>query len=275
MRGLTLTHRPLNIARIIYAPNRRVYGFSFSVTDPDAAVSSVLELMKSLDAKIVFMLLSPEVHGGGPASLVVISDFTDSKHDPVEVLERASELKGVEPSVVPIEPVFNGLVVEDKHFPLFMGPERVLILDETLLKGVIQGIRKRFGSAGEAILFYQGKESGRYYAELIPRLFGSALTADHPSLARMVEAFLRTMGMGLVVIEKLDPVRGYARITVADSLECCVGKGSDEPYSHFLRGIFAGIFERVFGSEVEVRETMCIAKGDEVCEFQVIKKQSP
>ncbi|MDY6930886.1 MAG: 4-vinyl reductase [Halobacteriota archaeon] len=45
---------------------------------------------------------------------------------------------------------------------------------------------------------------------------------------------------------------------------------SEDAVDDIIRGIIASIFEEIEGKECKVRETKCIAQGDEYCEFEVI-----
>lgn len=53
-------------------------------------------------------------------------------------------------------------------------------------------------------------------------------------------------------------------------LECLPFRDNQErPISQFFRGYLAGIFQQLYGRNVNVAETECIAKGDPICRFTI------
>ncbi|HIH98147.1 MAG TPA: hypothetical protein HA346_03970 [Thermoplasmata archaeon] len=44
---------------------------------------------------------------------------------------------------------------------------------------------------------------------------------------------------------------------------------SIEPVCHYMAGLMAGIYAAYIGKPCESKETKCVAKGDEYCEFVI------
>ena len=62
-------------------------------------------------------------------------------------------------------------------------------------------------------------------------------------------------------------------LKVYNLFESITVKGKKKkPNCRFIRGYLNGIYSRYFNKEVEVIETMCIAKGDPYCRFIVRPK---
>jgi len=83
-------------------------------------------------------------------------------------------------------------------------------------------------------------------------------------MVRVSERFLSPTG-ARVEVKYLE--RGY----VARVYNCpeCAGLSSEKPYCYFLVGFTKGIVKRLCNLDVEVKETRCIAVGDDFCEFKV------
>lgn len=153
---------------------------------------------------------------------------------------------------------------------LLIDQRRAIIMRYPLYKGLICGVRERFGSAVEAFLYYNGFEMGVNSAKQHMEM------AEKIGLTDPIEIFkgIRTpivisVGHGLQEIEKLTANPPYALIRIYNSFECeCAGKKSDKPFSHLIRGIIASNLTTLFGVNMKVEEVKCIAKGDPYCAFE-------
>jgi predicted hydrocarbon binding protein len=75
------------------------------------------------------------------------------------------------------------------------------------------------------------------------------------------------IGWGKFEVEKLD-VDGRELIVVVRNSPFAEAYGdADKGVCHMIRGVMAGMAAGIFGTEVESEETLCRAKGDELCRF--------
>lgn len=163
-------------------------------------------------------------------------------------------------------PTSSGFVYDNFFFPLKMGNERVIIFRKPLYEALFSGIRKEFGSAGEVFLYYMGLESGSRLSENYKKISGST---NPKTMIDMACAFGFNMGWGVFKLRELNLRKKTIKMHVYDNFECSCGKGEGKPYSHFLRGIAAGLFLHFFKIAGTVEETKCIAQGDAFCELLV------
>ena len=75
-----------------------------------------------------------------------------------------------------------------------------------------------------------------------------------------------SLGHGRFELEKYVD-RAYCRMVARELVEC-LGVSSEKPNSQLFRGLLAGFLSRLWGEEVKVVESKCIAKGDPYCEFE-------
>lgn len=74
-------------------------------------------------------------------------------------------------------------------------------------------------------------------------------------------------GMGRFEVDK-----NFKIVTVKNSFNA-FNTHSDKPVCHFLEGYFEGILSILLEKEVSINEIYCIAKGDEVCRFEINEKE--
>ena len=190
------------------------------------------------------------------------------------IAKRISEYDFVE-EVKTIEPKIPGLLIDTESFPLRMGAEqRAIVFGDIIYRGLLGESRKKFGGTAEAFLFYLGLFSGEEAAKSDLKL-ASRLDIHDPLTVFTVISIplMKALGYCNMKVIELKP-RETSVIRVYDSFECEIGKPSDKPFSHFLRGFIAGLFSGLFKGRYTIKETKCIAKGDPYCEF-VVTRVSP
>jgi len=259
-------YKPLDLGRIlVFDKNRSFCGIALECKFGKGAVSRLSEIADSMDAAIRFIQVSMEEADEPFVNAIAFLDISDSRITPEEALELVKKQEFIREARL-IRPSTEGFICDDYFFPLTVGNERSIIFRKTVYEALFKGLREKFGSAGEAMLYYQGFNVG--YGLCASHM--SMGCAEKPEfLIEMAKAFSRTLGWAIIDHYKIDLKKGKAKLRVYQNFECEVGKGSEKPYSHFYRGVIAGWFHKFFGKSVEVKETKCIAKGDAYCEFLI------
>jgi predicted hydrocarbon binding protein len=142
--------------------------------------------------------------------------------------------------------------------------ERAIIYRETVYKGMILGLRKQLGAAGEALLYHIGLNVGKSVWMSLKNLTIGKIEL----LPQYLKYWMLLMGASVVKEVVINMEKKRAVVRVENSYECELGRGAGKPFSNFHRGVFAGIFSELLGSERSV-ETKCIAAGDPYCEFVI------
>jgi len=75
------------------------------------------------------------------------------------------------------------------------------------------------------------------------------------------------IGWGKFEVEKLDTEDKKLIVVVRNSPFAEAYGPSDKGVCHMIRGVMAGMAAGIFASEVSSEETLCRAKGDELCRF--------
>jgi len=257
--------KPLNLGRImIFDKNRKIYGIALECNVEKGVLSKLSEISDKIGAITRFIQVSMAGASEPSVKAIALLDLSDSNTAPEEALELVRKNEFIKEARL-IKPMANRFIFDDYFFPLVFGDERAVIFRKEVYKALFTGLREKFGSAGEAMLYYQGFNVG--YA-----LYGNHMSIackETECLIELAKAFCRTLGWAIIDHEKIDMKKGRAKIQVYQNFECEVGKGSEKPYSQFFRGVIAGWFQRFFGKPVEIKETKCIAKGDAYCEFLI------
>jgi hypothetical protein len=55
----------------------------------------------------------------------------------------------------------NGILFDNYFFPLVVGKRRAVIFRRRVYESLFKGVREKFGTAGEAMLYYQGYAIGQ------------------------------------------------------------------------------------------------------------------
>ncbi len=189
-------------------------------------------------------------------------DFSRSDVKPEETLEIINrELNARKAHLIKAD---EDMFIRNCFFPSIADykreDERAIIFSRRIYEALFKGMRRKFGSAGKAILYYEGFQIGYETCE-------NYVSIEH--LIKHIKFLHMKMGWAIIRDIKANLERKRANIRVSKNFECELGKGSNEPYSYFYRGILAGFFAKIFRKEVQAEETKCIAKGDPYCEFEI------
>jgi predicted hydrocarbon binding protein len=266
-RGAKGYFKPLNIGRIMLSDrDKKIYGIVIESKVEKSALSKLCELADGSGVIVRYIQFSMEDIDKPVLTAIVFLDFSEAKVSPEQVLKLIRSQSFVVDAQL-IKPDRNGIFYDNHFFPLVIAKDqRVVIFRKSIYGALFNGIRKKFGSAGDAMLYYQGFTIGfEVYNEYV-KAAGSENLED---LIEVAKAVNMTLGWGIIDDVKINAKKGTAQLRIHQSFECELGKGSEKPYSQFYRGAIAGLFTRFFGKEVKVNETKCIAKGDPYCEFTV------
>lgn len=246
--------------------NKKIYGFVIESKVDASALKKLSELAYGSGVVVRYIQFSMEEIDKPVLTAIAFLDFSEANISPEQVLNLIKSQSFVVDAKL-IKPDRNGIFYDNYFFPLVIATnQRVVIFRKSIYGDLFTGIRKKFGSAGDVMLYYQGFTIGFNAYDEYVKAAGSENLED---LIEVAKATNMTLGWGIIDNVKVDAKKGTAQLRIYGSFECELGKGSKEPYSQFYRGAIAGMFTRFFGKEVKVNETKCVAKGDAYCEFTV------
>ncbi|MEM3730616.1 MAG: V4R domain-containing protein [Candidatus Bathyarchaeia archaeon] len=257
---------PLDVGRIYFSEKgEKVYGLIVESVIRTGVLRELGEIAEKLGITVRYLQYSMPKAREDVTKGIAFLDFTNSKIQPEDALELLKTESFVKYAKL-IKPVINGIVSDNYFFPLVISGERVVIFRQSVYEALFDGIKKEFGSAGEAMLYYQGFNVGLKIYDTYAKI---ASSEDVEKLSEVARAINMTLGWGIIEVEDINVKKGTADIIVYHNFECANVKKSGKPNSHFVRGAAAGIFTRFIGKVAKAEEICCLAKGDPYCKFRV------
>ncbi len=77
------------------------------------------------------------------------------------------------------------------------------------------------------------------------------------------------IGWGRFTVDTLDVPGKVLIVEVANSPFAAAYGPADRGVCHMIRGVMAGLAAGIFGGDVASEETLCVAKGDDRCRFEI------
>lgn len=270
VKELESKEAPLDLARGIYAPDRKLHGFVVKVVNKPGALANVLKVLAEANINVLglsFSLLKPDEK---VARIVLLTDCTHASMDIDHVVQNLRKTNDIlKVGDFRQEPL--GTLFDVFHFPLKVHEMRCVIFGEPVLIGMVEGLRKHVGSSINAILWHLGYYGGVEVAKVYEKEYGLTSPEEYFEMLKLRGIALGWFSITQFKIKKeapKEPLRIFLRMT--GSWECSlVGKKKKEPQSHFIRGILSGFSSYVFKREMQAEEVDCIATGSKYCEFVI------
>ncbi|MDI9644758.1 MAG: 4-vinyl reductase [Candidatus Verstraetearchaeota archaeon] len=236
--------------------------------EPDALALVICESTKHKIVPLYFT--SSPVPYGDEVLILTFLDVTDSDI-PIEQFVSKLAATGMVRALKIIEPVATGLIIDTVSHPIMAGRNRAIIFRDLAYRGFITGIKKQFGSGGEAFLYYEGIEAGLGFGKLHVEAAEAVGLKDPVEVFKRVStAMIQWAGFGRLETLELGPSGG--RIAVYDSFECEAGRGEGRPCGAFLKGVIVGVLGSIFGKDFQAEEKECIAMNQPRCVFEITEK---
>ncbi len=129
-------------------------------------------------------------------------------------------------------------------------------------------IRDYGPEAANRVFFEAGRSAGReFYKNLVTE------KNDFNKFVVELQKLMSDLNIGILRVEKSDPVNMHFVLTVAEDLDCSGLPLSNENICTYDEGFISGLFLEFTGEEFEVREVDCWCSGNRVCRFEVEPKR--
>lgn len=116
-------------------------------------------------------------------------------------------------------------------------------------------------------LFYMaGKLAGEHFYK---NMFGEL--TEFNEFVRKLQTILKSMGIGILRIEKANLEEGSFVLTVSEDLDCSGLPELDFEVCKYDEGFISGIMESFTGEKYNVVEVDCWCTGDRTCRFTAEK----
>ncbi|MCS7098116.1 MAG: hypothetical protein NZ922_03965 [Candidatus Methanomethyliaceae archaeon] len=257
---------PLDLCRWVKFPNRELIEVLLVQRDETQSVNfpKICEVLKKFNIKVILQI---SYYMNNLPHILCFLDITDLNL-PFENVIKEFEKENLR--IIEIaKPKRKGIIIDTISFPLMAGRSRVIIFRDFAYSNIIKGLRERFGSGGEVLLYYIGLECGRGFGKLHKEFAQDVEIEDPAEIYREIScAFFQWAGFGRIADVEITEEGGS--ITLHDSFECEIMRNKlRKSYSQLVRGMITGILNEVFNKEFDVIEERCLAKGDPFCRFKI------
>jgi predicted hydrocarbon binding protein len=249
----------------VYNPRKKNYHIYLRLKNSIGAIAEASQLLKKASISVLGGITSV-YDGEGTWSFFAESEKTGlTASDVSSILRKAKHVIDVS-----VEEDSEGFLV-DTTFPLRWNTgEKAVLIRHAFIVSMLDTIREKFGSVGEAIIYEEGVVLGREGFREIIKKIGQDFAKKH--VDQMVR-FYNAVGWGMVKIVHSNILEPRILLWVYESFECS-GHSSKGTYSRFFRGHLAGAFSSLFGIEMDCTETRCISSGNDKCEFLITPRKS-
>ena len=253
---------PKFISNLFFSPGKTLFQIGIVLKDNPSALSNILEFLEPLVNVIRIELDRNAREGNNHVILYVESKKTSTTRSEIERAIYSS------PSALTykVQESHDGLLIDTMQFPIMATTGvRAIVISQDIFNGILAKIRQKFGSGGDVIIYEQGLAYGENQGAALFSFFGKTKALE--SIQELIKLY-QSVGIGRPTISKFSLENPAATIKMYDSLEC-QGRKTSVPYSQFIRGHICGLATVLYGRPMKVRETKCIASGDDHCEFQI------
>ncbi|MEM2980509.1 MAG: V4R domain-containing protein [Thermoproteota archaeon] len=245
-----------------YHPNEKVVEWSLKARNMPGIMATIMNVLSEKGVRFLsgFQTIDPN------ENIFLLGGFIDLSASKIKSEDVGKLLRAVE-GVLEVnvhEEMFDGLIIDELHFPLKVSGERSFTFRVETFGGILKRLYEKFGTGAAVILYEMGMAAGESRAKSAVKKHRT----DKLGILKLIMAERSAKGWCLAEVEDFSSKK--AVLTVNDLFECMPFKGKqDRAISHFFRGYLAGICQTLFGKEVSVTEVECIAKGDPVCKFNI------
>jgi predicted hydrocarbon binding protein len=257
------TAEPLSPKKVVfpyhYAPGKQLFQVIARISDKPGSLAA---LLGTLSAKLNLIGITTYSLPDDTAMVVGFASSMSGKENGDDLKEELMKSKAVIHAEV--REGNDGLLVDTFHTGSVVEGQNHLLLRRDSLTRVFEEIVKIFGSGGDALLYKEGQEMGREDTKGFISVFGSEHIAEDSTY---LISILTTEGFGLF---EIAPGKGEVlySMKVSECFECAENRGFRRA-CNFLRGYLQAAGTASLGMELEVKETKCILRGDEQCEFVI------
>ena len=262
------------IGRFLLLPDRKLYGVLVTAENKPGVLGEISAIPASHNANIIYLAFSAPSPTQKTATGLAFLDLTNADVSPEDIAKEAKKSKSITEIKI-IYPPLEGFIADTLSNPLLLNGDRTIVMRLQGYKGIIADIRKHFGTAGEAFLYYVGFDSGVEYAKSHLEMATKLGLTEPTKIFKLISATLFTcVGYGKMKVLRLTTKPPKAFIRIYNSFECELGIGTGKPFSHLVRGMIAGTLTTLLNTKMKATETKCIARRDPYCEFK-IKPERP
>lgn len=247
----------------VYSPGRSLAQFAVELENVPGALAKASTKVAGLGIKIL-----SGFHASKPREKTFhwsfFADFTDVLVEPDEL---AGELKKLDVVyTVEFTDRVEDVIFDELHFPFTVLGERSITLRVSTLAAIFKDFYEALGSGGAFLIYRMGEKAGKAKVTSVRDRCGF----EGLKALRAILKERAAKGWCLSEVVAFDKEGHECVVKVQELFECTAFKDKDKrSKSQFFRGYLKGLLDKIFHVDVKVAETMCVAKGDPHCLFEI------
>jgi len=255
---------PLKLGTMVLDGKKNIYGFELVVRNRPGILYVIGKEFKDRNINILHIMHSDTTKD--VVNIYVVGDFSEAISSPEELIREFMENKDLFIKVSLAKKALD-FIFSTSLFPIMINFNRVVVIGPAFIEGILHNLRKNLGhEMALSILYHLGYSIGQqgFTRYAVPLKLTPEKLDD---LMALIDALFVSHGWARV---KKYEVRGNEIIIdFEDNWECSFQDKEDPFGSHFFKGVLAGIFQRLYNKQVEIKEVKCITRGDDVCRFEI------
>jgi len=186
---------PLDLGRLVVLDaGQKWYGLVLETGFEKSVVRRLAEIAENVGSIIRFIKVSMAEPSEQLAKPIHFMDFSNTSITPEEILRIVRKERFVKNAHL-LTPNSIGILYDDHFFPLVISGRRAVIFRRRVYENLFNGIREKFGTAGEAMLYYQGYAIGQRMCQAYMEDHG---LKDPTELAELLMIDAKTLGWGIL-----------------------------------------------------------------------------
>ncbi len=259
----------------MFKHGRRITTLDLILKDVPGTLAKVFSVIYAKNINVVGCITNAVAEESGGVFCVVYLDATDVPaqdfRNLLNELKNMEEVYYVDYEEFDIDSI-GSAAFSQYYEELCIHDERATIFTSAHLKGLFNGLYKKFGKGAAIFLYHLGLDVGEFMANTYkPMLEAGASPKTLLELALQTER-----ASGWFSKYELDVIsKDEFRIKIWKNAECAfLSNVANVPTGNLRKGILIGYLSKLFGGEWTVNEVECVNTGSEVCLFHV-KKEKP
>jgi predicted hydrocarbon binding protein len=256
---------PKDVLCAEYLPNIKVVEWSLKARNAPNMLTSVINALGEKGVRFLSGFQSIDWN----ENVLLIGGFIDVSASKIKIEDIKKTLEKIE-GVLMVnihDDTFDGLIIDKLHFPLRVSGERSFTFRVETFGSMLARLYERFGTGAAVILYEMGIAAGESKAKSVTKKY----RLDKLKTLKLILEERSAKGWCMAEIVEFSSKK--VMLVVNDLFECVPFKGKQEnAVSQFFRGYLTGICRQIYGKDISVTETECVAKGDAACKFMVEAK---
>ncbi len=255
---------PLKLGTMVLDGRKNIHALELVVKNRPGILYVIGKKFKDRNINVLHLMHSDTTKD--IVNIYVVGDFSEATSSPDELIMEFMEEKDLFIKVSHAKKALN-FIFSTSLFPIMINFNRVVVIGPAFIEGILHNLRKNLGhEMALSILYHLGFSIGQqgFTRYAVPFKITTKKLDD---LMELINALF--VSHGWAKLKSYEIRENEIIMDFEDNWECSFQDKEDAFGSHFFKGVLAGIFQRLYNKQVEIKEVKCITRGDDVCRFEI------